>query len=60
MILSLNCLIGKKKRLFWDIKKTAVGIGILNQKIEDECGWACPIYYLLVGSLFTKNRERIN
>ena len=33
MILSLNCIIGSKKRIFWDIKKTAVGIGILNKKI---------------------------
>ena len=35
MILSINCLIGKKKRLLWDIKKTAIGIGILNRKIEE-------------------------
>ena len=61
MLLNLNCWIAKKKkRIFWDIKKTANGIGLLNQKIEEECGWPCPLYYMLVGSLFTKNRERIN
>ena len=60
MWLSLNCLIGKKKRLYWDIKKSPVGIGLLNQRIEEECGWACPTYYLLVGSLFTTNRAKIN
>ena len=60
MLLSLNCLIGKKKRLYWDIKKSPVGIGLLNQRVEEECGWACPTYYLLVGSLFTANRTKIN
>ena len=60
MLLSLNCLIGKKKRLYWDIKKSPVGIGLLNQRVEEECGWACPTYYLLVGSLFTANRTKVN
>ena len=35
MVLNINCLIGKKRRLFWEIKKTPVGIGILNQRVEE-------------------------
>jgi hypothetical protein len=60
MMLSLNCLINKKKRIYWDIKKSPVGIGILNQRIEEECNCSVPIYYSLIGSLHTKNRQKIN
>lgn len=59
-MLSLNCLIGAKKRLYWDIKKTRVGMGILNQRIEEECHCSVPLFYLLIGSLQTKNKQTID
>jgi hypothetical protein len=32
--LSFGCLIDRVRKLTWDLKKTSVGLGILNQRIE--------------------------
>lgn len=53
-------MIDKKKRLSWDLKKTPIGLGILNQRIEEECNCAVPQFYSLIGGLHTKNKQKIN
>ena len=56
----LTCLIDKKKRLFWDLKKGIIGLGILNQHIEEECNCSVPIYYRLIGATFTKQKAQLH
>lgn len=56
---SFGCLIDKVRKLTWDLKKTSVGLGILNQRVEEECNCSIPIYYSLIGSLLTKNKAKL-
>jgi len=60
IMFGLSCLIDKSKRLSWDLKKTPIGLGILNQRIEEECNCSVPQFYSLVGGLTTKNKQKIN